>query len=116
MRAIIISVVPVITSIVTVVASTAGVSPAASHATTPAAVTLSQTEVPPGRAPFTRVCAACHGDNAEGNQGPRLAGIAIEYEEFLAKVRHSGGEMPSMSKTQITDEEVKLVFDYLTKL
>jgi mono/diheme cytochrome c family protein len=114
MRAIIISVVPVITAIATVVSSTAVISPAASRATMPAVARL-QTEAP-GRAPFTRVCASCHGDNAEGNQGPRLAGIVIEYEEFLAKVRHGGGEMPSISKAQITDEEVKLVFDYLTKL
>lgn len=80
------------------------------------AVSTRQGEPPPGKAPFERVCAACHGEDAEGSQGPRLASISIEYDEFLAKVRHSGGEMPSFPKSEITDDEVKQVFDYLQSL
>src|SRR5262245_25148414 len=76
----------------------------------------SQKDAPPGKVPFERVCATCHGPNAEGAQGPKIAGIEIEYEEFLAKVRHGGGEMPAISQSQMTDEEVKQVFDYLQSL
>ncbi|MGC4080646.1 MAG: cytochrome c [Vicinamibacterales bacterium] len=79
-------------------------------------LTAVQKEPPPGRAPYLRVCAACHGENAEGSQGPRLAGIQIDYDEFLAKVRHGGGEMPAIPKTQITDEEARQIFDYLTSM
>jgi mono/diheme cytochrome c family protein len=82
----------------------------------PATAASRQSEPTPGKVPFARVCAACHGEKAEGNQGPRLAGITLEYDEFLAKVRHSDGEMPSIPKTEITDDEVKQVFDYLKSL
>jgi mono/diheme cytochrome c family protein len=75
-----------------------------------------QDDPPAGRAPYRRVCAACHGGNAEGNQGPRLAGIDIDYDEFVAKVRHSDGEMPSIPAKEITDDEVKQVFEYLKSL
>ena len=81
-----------------------------------AAVTTGQGEPPPGKVPFARVCAGCHGENAEGSQGPRLAAIALEYDEFLAKVRHGGGEMPSIPTREITDDEVKQVFEYLKSL
>lgn len=81
-----------------------------------AVTTTGQNEPPPGKAPFIRVCAACHGENAEGGQGPSLARIALEYDEFFAKVRHSDGEMPSLPKTEITDDEVKQVFEYLKSL
>jgi mono/diheme cytochrome c family protein len=81
-----------------------------------AAVTTSQKEAPPGKVPYGRVCAACHGENAEGAQGPRLARIELEYDEFLAKVRHGGGEMPAISTSQVSDDEVKQVFEYLQSL
>jgi mono/diheme cytochrome c family protein len=81
-----------------------------------ASVATRQTEPLPGKVPFDRVCATCHGENAEGGQGPRLAAIALEYDEFLAKVRHGGGEMPAIPKTEITDDEVKQVFEYLKSL
>ena len=81
-----------------------------------AVVSTSQSEPPPGKVPFGRICAACHGDNAEGGQGPALAAVALEYDEFLAKVRHGGGEMPSIPPAKITDDEVKQVFEYLKSL
>jgi mono/diheme cytochrome c family protein len=34
----------------------------------------------------------------------------------VAKVRQGGGEMPAISKTRITDDEVKLVLEYLKSL
>jgi mono/diheme cytochrome c family protein len=75
-----------------------------------------QSDPPPGRAPYRRVCATCHGENAEGNQGPALARIDIDYDEFVAKVRHSDGEMPSIPAKEITDDELKQVFEYLKSL
>jgi len=81
--------------------------------TAPAAV---QSDPPPGRAPFRRVCATCHGENAEGGQGPKLAGVDLDYDEFLAKVRHGGGEMPAIPKTEVSDDEAKQIFDYLRSM
>jgi mono/diheme cytochrome c family protein len=75
-----------------------------------------QPDPPPGRAPYRRICAECHGANAEGNQGPKLAGITIDYDEFVAKVRHSDGEMPSISAKELSDDELKQVYAYLQGL
>jgi mono/diheme cytochrome c family protein len=81
-----------------------------------AAATSSQPSEPPGKAPFLRVCSTCHGENAEGSQGPRIARIEMDYEEFLAKVRHGGGEMPAISTSQMSDDEVKQVLEFLKSL
>jgi mono/diheme cytochrome c family protein len=80
------------------------------------AVMTRQSEPLPGKVPFERVCAECHGQNAQGDQGPRLVPMTMEYDEVLAKVRQGGGEMPSISKTTMTDDEVKQVFEYLKSL
>jgi mono/diheme cytochrome c family protein len=80
------------------------------------AVMTLQSEPLPGKVPFERVCAECHGQKAQGDQGPRLVPMTMEYDEVLAKVRQGGGEMPSISKTTMTDDEVKQVFEYLKSL
>lgn len=81
-----------------------------------AVTAMQQSDPPPGRAPYQRVCAACHGENAEGGQGPRLAGISIDFDEFVAKVRHPDGEMPSIPAKEVSDEELEQVFAYLQGL
>jgi mono/diheme cytochrome c family protein len=81
-----------------------------------AAVSAGQSEPPPGKVPFERVCAACHGATAQGDQGPRLVPMTLEYDELLAKVRQGGGEMPVISKAKMSDDEVKQVLEYLKSL
>jgi mono/diheme cytochrome c family protein len=81
-----------------------------------AVVTTRQSEPLPGKVPYERVCAACHGANAQGDQGPRLVPMTMDYDELLAKVRQGGGEMPAISKTAMTDDEVKQVLEYLKSL
>jgi mono/diheme cytochrome c family protein len=83
---------------------------------TSAAVATRQSEPLPGKVPFERICAACHGEDAKGNQGPSLLPMTMEYDELLAKVRQGGGEMPSISKTKLTDDEVKQILEYLKSL
>lgn len=83
---------------------------------TTAVVSTSQKEPPPGKVAFERVCANCHGEDAKGDQGPSLLPMTMEYDELLAKVRQGGGEMPAISKTKITDDEVKQILDYLKSL
>jgi mono/diheme cytochrome c family protein len=79
-------------------------------------VNAAQTKEPAGKAPFLRVCAACHGEDAKGSQGPSLVPLNLEYDEFVAQVRNGGGEMKQISKSEMSDEEVKQVFDYLQSL
>ncbi len=75
-----------------------------------------QSQPPPGKAPFDRVCATCHGDEGRGDAAPRLVPIDMAYDEFIARVREGGGEMPPVSKSQMSDEEVKQILDYLKAL
>jgi hypothetical protein len=42
--------------------------------------------------------------------------MTMDFDELLARVRQGGGEMPSISKTTITDDEVKQVLEYLKSL
>jgi mono/diheme cytochrome c family protein len=81
-----------------------------------AVVATRQSEPPPGKVPFERVCAACHGEDAKGDQGPSLVPMTMDYDELLAKVRQGGGEMPAVPKTKLTDDEVKQVLEYLKSL
>jgi mono/diheme cytochrome c family protein len=80
------------------------------------AVTTAQNDPSQGKASYERVCAACHGQNAQGDGGPSLVPMTMDYEEFLARVRQGGGEMPQISKSTITDEQVKEVLEYLKSL
>jgi mono/diheme cytochrome c family protein len=83
---------------------------------TSAVVSTRQNEPPPGKVIFERVCATCHGSDAKGDQGPSLVPMTMEFDELLAKVRQGGGEMPAISKTKVTDDEVKQVLEYLKSL
>jgi mono/diheme cytochrome c family protein len=80
------------------------------------AVVMSAQSPPPGKAPFDRVCATCHGDEGRGDSAPRLVPIDMGYDEFVARVRGGGGEMPPVSKESMSDEAVKQVLDYLKAL
>jgi mono/diheme cytochrome c family protein len=80
------------------------------------AVTAGQGQAPAGKAPFERVCATCHGEDAKGNQGPSLVPLNLEYDEFVAQVRNGGSEMKQITKSEMSDEEVKQVFAYLKSL
>jgi len=75
-----------------------------------------QAEPPPGKVPYDRVCRVCHGEDARGDAGPRLVPLAMEYEELIAKVREGGSEMPPISTTTVSDDEVKQIFAYLKSL
>lgn len=40
----------------------------------------------------------------------------MEFEELIAKVREGGSEMPPISTTTVSDDEVKQIFAYLKSL
>jgi mono/diheme cytochrome c family protein len=88
---------------------------AAATLTSVAAAAL-QNDPPPGKAHYERVCAGCHGQNAQGDQGPSLVPMTLDYDELLARVRQGGGEMPAISKSTLSDEQVKQILEYLKSL
>ena len=48
-----------------------------------------------GRAVYLQKCAPCHGRQAEGKVGPKLAGVQLTAEEARAQIDNGGGIMPA---------------------
>jgi mono/diheme cytochrome c family protein len=48
-----------------------------------------------GRAVYMQKCAPCHGRQAEGKVGPRLAGVSVTVEQARAQIDNGGGIMPA---------------------
>ena len=46
-----------------------------------------------GRAVFLQKCAPCHGRQAEGKVGPRLAGVSLTVDQARAQIDNGGGIM-----------------------
>lgn len=61
-------------------------------------------------------CVACHGDNAEGKIGPKIAGTGLTFAEVLHQVRQPRGQMPPFSAQQVSDAEVQQIYTYLESL
>jgi len=70
----------------------------------------------PGRIAFDKVCKVCHGPEGRGDLGPRLIPFDRDYQEVLAIVRDGRGEMPAISETRVSDDEVKQIVEYLHSL
>lgn len=67
--------------------------PAATAAATPGAVTLGDAQR--GQTIFRQTCGGCHGANAQGGVGPRLAGAQITVAAAKAQIDAGGGIMPA---------------------
>ncbi len=52
-------------------------------------------------------CQNCHGDDAEGGFGPKLAGTALDFDAALAIVRAGVGDMPAFAADKISDLEMQ---------
>ncbi|MBC7236251.1 MAG: c-type cytochrome [Chloroflexi bacterium] len=61
-------------------------------------------------------CRNCHGTNAEGGVGPRLAGTGLSYDQLRATVRLGRGQMPAFSAARISDEELLHIHAWLQSL
>jgi cytochrome c551 len=59
-----------------------------------------------GRIVFVEKCAACHGAQAEGKVGPRLAGAAITLAAAKAQIDNGGGVMPAKLVTGQREDDV----------
>lgn len=61
-------------------------------------------------------CAECHGAEGEGNGSPRteLAGTRLIIQQFQTRVRNGrGSAMPAYGTEQITDEEIRTLWEWL---
>ena len=51
-------------------------------------------------------CSGCHGADAKGDIGPKLANTDLSFDEMLQRVRNGVGSMPAFDAEQISDEEM----------
>jgi mono/diheme cytochrome c family protein len=61
-------------------------------------------------------CIGCHGVNAEGNIGPRLAGTSLEFDEVLLRVRAGKAPMPAFTEDEVSDLELQHIYAWLQSL
>lgn len=78
----------------------------------PSSVATAQDEHP-GAAPYAQVCGMCHGERGAGDQGPPLVPGTFDPEYVLAVVREGFGQMPPISRRELTDDQVRAIVAYL---
>ena len=61
-------------------------------------------------------CATCHGPSANGGSAPALAGTSRSYPDFLRIIREGIGEMTPMSASDLSDEQVATIYEWLVQL
>jgi len=62
----------------------------------------------------SKPCAGCHGANAEGGAGPKLAGTTLSLDRLQNTVRNGrGGEMPKFSADQVSDTDIANIYAWL---
>ncbi|OGO40750.1 MAG: hypothetical protein A2Z04_09020 [Chloroflexi bacterium RBG_16_57_9] len=58
-------------------------------------------------------CIGCHGEQAEGKVGPRLAGTQLSLEAVRAQVRKPREKMPPFGPERVSNEEVAQIYAFL---
>jgi mono/diheme cytochrome c family protein len=67
-----------------------------------------------GQDPWTQLgCGGCHGANAQGASATALAGKHLSYGEFQRVVRGGREGMPAYSTSQISDQDLQRMYDWL---
>ena len=61
-------------------------------------------------------CKGCHGDQAMGGLGPRLADTILEFDEVLLRVRAGKDPMPAFSEEEVSDLELRHIYAWLESL
>jgi mono/diheme cytochrome c family protein len=71
----------------------------------------------PGRPVYERVCSRCHGADGKGKQAPAVVPFGWNFSQALDIVRHGGPcGMPAFTESELADEELKEIVDYLKTL
>ena len=59
-------------------------------------------------------CAGCHGANAEGGIGPKLAGTPLPFDTVKNTIRNGkGAGMPKLSADQVSDADIANIYAWL---
>ena len=67
-----------------------------------------------GKVVFRQVCAPCHGRNAEGRVGPRLAGTVLTRAAAKDQIDRGGGIMPARLVRGRAEEDVLAYLDSIS--
>ena len=70
----------------------------------------------PGRAVFENTCSRCHGLEGTGGTAPWLVPFGWSYSQALDIVRHGGSGMPAFPESELSDDALKQIVDYLKTL
>ena len=71
----------------------------------------------PGRAVYDNTCSRCHGLEGSGGTAPWLVPFGWSYSQALDIVRHgSGSRMPAFPESELSDDALKQIVDYLKSL
>ena len=81
-----------------------------------ALVPTAAAQVHPGRDPYRQVCQLCHGPEGRGDMAPGLVPLGFDAEYVLAVVREGYGQMPPISKRELSDADVRQAVAYLASL
>jgi len=57
-------------------------------------------------------CWQCHGTEAQGGAGPRIAGTVYPFEAFARLVRHTN-QMPAYSPNVLSDDELRAIWEFV---
>ena len=61
-------------------------------------------------------CYQCHGHDAHGGAGARLAPNPIPFAAFSKYVRQPAGEMPPYTKKVVSDQDLTDIYAYLQSI
>jgi mono/diheme cytochrome c family protein len=70
----------------------------------------------PGRALYDNTCSRCHGPEGTGGKAPWLVPFGWSYSQALDIVRHGGSGMPAFPESELSDDALKQIVDYLKTL
>lgn len=110
---------PAATAVPTQVEATETAPPPTETSAPVASPTPSEPEPDPvvgGRLWQEKPCSGCHGPQAMGNIGPRLAGTELTFDDVLLRVRTGKDPMPAFSEAEISDLELRHIYAWLQSL
>ncbi len=61
-------------------------------------------------------CSGCHGAQAGGGDGPKLAGMQLTYDGILDQVRNGSTFMPGFTADQVSDQDVADILAWIQTL
>ena len=70
----------------------------------------------PGRAVYDNTCSRCHGHEGTGGKAPWLVPFGWSYSQALDIVRHGGSGMPAFPESELSNDALKQIVDYLKTL